>query len=289
MTVATIARVCENCLGTKWDELFASVCGYCAGSGEWTPSPFGGRFKRAVSEDPMPEFGEPSDSPRAAAPAPAAARVDWGWTKHDGEWAALAPIGTQVEAGPVTLVTKAGKRTDVWCTGKVIARLRYGLVCEFTDLPAQPVGEEAPGREAGDGAPATGSAVETPDCTSSPAPVDLDLTGLVTGLYAVPGGTRLKLDIDVVTEGRWAGWVFVRNAAEYGDHAGERLGTQRPGQMYRGKATAALAAILADPFEAMAEYGRITGRCGACGRKLEDADSVARGMGPVCAAKWGGR
>jgi len=113
----------------------------------------------------------------------------------------------------------------------------------------------------------------------------LDLTGMVPGCYAVPGGdTRLKLKIDVVTSGKWAGWVFVKDAAAYGQ--GKRYGSQKPGALYTGQAQDALRAILADPRAAAAAYGHLTSTCGVCGAPLEQADSVARGIGPVCAAKY---
>lgn len=38
----------------------------------------------------------------------------------------------------------------------------------------------------------------------------------------------------------------------------------------------------ADPLATLATFGLKTGTCGICGRRLEDADSVARGIGPVC-------
>ena len=114
----------------------------------------------------------------------------------------------------------------------------------------------------------------------------LDLTGLVSGMYAVPNGdTRLKLQIDVVSKGKWAGWCFVRDGAVYGE--GQRYGSQRPGATYKGAVEAALAAIVADPQAAMAAYGHLTSTCGMCRRPLEDAESVARGIGPVCARKAG--
>lgn len=114
----------------------------------------------------------------------------------------------------------------------------------------------------------------------------LDLSGLPSGTYAVPGGdTRLKVRIDNVTEGKWAGWVFVKDGAVYGQ--GRRYGSQRPGATYHGEVEDALRTILADPQEAMAAYGRLTETCGLCGRHLEDKASVARGIGPVCAAKAG--
>jgi hypothetical protein len=118
------------------------------------------------------------------------------------------------------------------------------------------------------------------------APAGLDLSDVPAGFYAVPNGTtRLKVKIDKVTKGKWAGWTFVKDGAVYGSEA--RYGSQKPGQFYSGRIAAELAAIAADPAAAMAEYGHLTGSCGRCNRPLEDADSVARGIGPVCAGKMG--
>lgn len=50
---------------------------------------------------------------------------------------------------------------------------------------------------------------------------------------------------------------------------------------------AAVVAAAADPQAATIRYGRLTGRCGCCGRELENAESVARGIGPICAEKYG--
>lgn len=113
----------------------------------------------------------------------------------------------------------------------------------------------------------------------------LDLSGLPAGNYAVPGGTRLKVTIDAPTDGKWAGWVFVKNGTEYGEGAGAKFGSQRPGGTYKGQIETELAIILADPRAALAEYGHITSHCGLCNRKLEDEASIARGFGPVCAQK----
>jgi hypothetical protein len=114
----------------------------------------------------------------------------------------------------------------------------------------------------------------------------LDLTGLPSGHYAVPGGdTRLKVRIDKPTKGNWAGFVFVKDGAEYGQE--RRYGMQKPGQAYRGDIEDALRAIVADPQAAAHRYGELTGRCAICNRQLEDEQSVARGIGPICWSNLG--
>ena len=113
----------------------------------------------------------------------------------------------------------------------------------------------------------------------------IDLSGIPAGRYAVPGGdTRLKIEIDKPDNGTWAGWIFVRDAAEYGH--GTRYGKQAPGKVYQGAVQAELLAILADPFEASKAYGRLVSRCGVCNRALEDEESVAAGIGPICARRF---
>jgi hypothetical protein len=42
-----------------------------------------------------------------------------------------------------------------------------------------------------------------------------------------------------------------------------------------------------NPAEVASEYGRLTGNCCFCSRKLDDARSTAVGYGPVCAEKFG--
>jgi len=45
-------------------------------------------------------------------------------------------------------------------------------------------------------------------------------------------------------------------------------------------------AIEADPRSAVVKHGKQTGICGICGRELTDPDSIAAGIGPICAAKF---
>jgi len=116
----------------------------------------------------------------------------------------------------------------------------------------------------------------------------LDLAALPAGRYGVPHTdetNRLKVRIDKPVTGKWAGWMFVKDAAEYG--FAKRYGKQAPGGTYIGDIVPELQAILADPAEAAAKYWALTGNCMMCNRHLEAADSVKRGLGPVCAGKVG--
>lgn len=104
-----------------------------------------------------------------------------------------------------------------------------------------------------------------------------------TGYYAIDG-KRYKLDAP--TTGKWAGWQFLKTGSDY--HDTQRMLSVRPsGELGNctEHARQVYAQIIADPVQAMLDYAAITGVCGVCGRKLEDATSVAIGIGPVCLNK----
>lgn len=50
---------------------------------------------------------------------------------------------------------------------------------------------------------------------------------------------------------------------------------------------ASLLKIAADPAGEARDYGKETGKCCCCGRELTDPDSIAAGIGPICAEGWG--
>lgn len=113
----------------------------------------------------------------------------------------------------------------------------------------------------------------------------IDLHELPSGFYAVPSDydTRLKIAVRRPKKNsKWFGWIFVDDGAEYG--ARKNYGRQGPDAMYTGLIKEQLKAVLEDPIAALQAYGRLTGSCGVCGRILEDEESVARGIGPIC---WG--
>jgi Family of unknown function (DUF6011) len=59
----------------------------------------------------------------------------------------------------------------------------------------------------------------------------------------------------------------------------------RPGVNQAGLIEA-LRAIEADPEAAAVLHGRASGRCSVCSRDLTDPESIARGIGPICAEKF---
>ena len=98
------------------------------------------------------------------------------------------------------------------------------------------------------------------------------------GRYAVDTeeGHLAFYRVDRPTEGKWAGYTFVKVQASDELHR------------VRGQAAkAVLAKIAVDPQAAMLRYGQEIGECGHCGRTLTDETSRARGIGPVCAGRMG--
>jgi hypothetical protein len=101
------------------------------------------------------------------------------------------------------------------------------------------------------------------------------------GYYAVQASPALVLFYRV-SQGkagtRWEGYTFLdRVHGAPGDFRKEAI---------RGvSARSTLARIASDTEGAAALFGRAHGVCGLCSSPLTDPESIARGIGPVCAAK----
>lgn len=83
-----------------------------------------------------------------------------------------------------------------------------------------------------------------------------------------------------------AGSIYVKAAD------GEYLGKITAGKFRRSFAcdevtAGEVLAAGADPLAAAVAYGRRTGSCACCGLELTNAESIERGIGPICASKWG--
>jgi hypothetical protein len=112
---------------------------------------------------------------------------------------------------------------------------------------------------------------------------------------AASGKKRLKLKLVAGAE------AFVFSPAPmHGKNAGAiyvKSGTDYLGKVAGGKFIAAfgcdeikkglIVEACADPEQAAIAYGKQFGSCSCCGRTLSDPVSVERGIGPICADKWG--
>jgi hypothetical protein len=85
---------------------------------------------------------------------------------------------------------------------------------------------------------------------------------------------------------QWEGEIFLRD----GD---TKLGTiKRDGRFVAKRECteakqAEIVATMSDPLKAAVAYGRRTGTCSICGAELTNGVSIDRGIGPICAEKFG--
>ena len=93
-------------------------------------------------------------------------------------------------------------------------------------------------------------------------------------------GKWMFYQVDKPTEGRWKGYTFVKMLIG-------APGSYRKESLKVGAAMKVLERINEDPKKAMLDYGLQSGVCGRCSSPLTDPDSLARGIGPKCAAKSG--
>jgi hypothetical protein len=89
---------------------------------------------------------------------------------------------------------------------------------------------------------------------------------------------------------KYSGQLMVTDGGQYPNNRwfGRVEGTEFHASRDTSPAVRALLSGLSDDPEAViGGYGRLTGGCALCGRALDDPESIDRGVGPVCARKWG--
>lgn len=94
--------------------------------------------------------------------------------------------------------------------------------------------------------------------------------------YAVELDGKLRFFHVQHGEGKWRGWVFVK------EQAGPTIFPVKDAF----RKALILEAIAADVKSSLARYGRELGICGACGLPLTDETSRAEGIGPICRNKF---
>lgn len=105
------------------------------------------------------------------------------------------------------------------------------------------------------------------------------------------GLKRLKLRIagfafsPAPTSGRNAGAIYVKRGADY-------LGKVQGGKLVclphvDAETRARVVSIASDPEQAAVAHGMQTGTCSCCGAELTNKESIERGIGPICASRYG--
>lgn len=109
------------------------------------------------------------------------------------------------------------------------------------------------------------------------------------------GLKRLNLTIGAVSfsrapdHGKNPGCLYMkdRNTGAYLG-AIERTGALRTMREFTASHQSTLEGIGSDALAAAKLHGQQTGECSCCGRELTDPESIAAGIGPICASKWFG-
>ena len=86
--------------------------------------------------------------------------------------------------------------------------------------------------------------------------------------------------------GKNPGAIYVKHSdgSYLGKVAGSRLFTV---STVSPQVEAEIVGVAADPMNAAIAYGKKYGKCSVCARTLSDEDSIKRGMGAVCAERFG--
>lgn len=122
-------------------------------------------------------------------------------------------------------------------------------------------------------------------------------SALIRALKVAPRRPVQAQDVyENVPDGNYA----ILNASGNGDVVFYRVWTRRDGSrgvdlqvsddflpVARAQVSGIMDRIAQDPGRALTRYGHEIGRCGVCNRTLTDEVSRERGIGPVCASKYG--
>ncbi len=109
-------------------------------------------------------------------------------------------------------------------------------------------------------------------------------------IAAIPVGGRGSAHYALVIDGETKFYLVERS--DSGKWAGRTVAKVQAGPAYhrleKGAQIGVLGRIAADPRAAAKLYAQEVGQCSQCNSPLTDDESRARGMGPVCAGRFGG-
>jgi hypothetical protein len=121
--------------------------------------------------------------------------------------------------------------------------------------------------------------------------VSVEAIEVAFGKAKQAGIRRPKLRLDSFTfspasaDGKNAGALYVKEGETYlGKIAGGKLFASRDCSSENQER---ILAVAADPEQAAVAYGKRFGQCSVCARELTNEDSINRGIGPICAERFG--
>ena len=180
----------------------------------------------------------------------------------------------------------ARQKEEGTVTGRIACGHCHGRHGSVSEVRACSTGRPAPAAAPVVEAPAPARSLGTFAGNANEAALKAELRVLevdaAPGRYAIDGDAETPVrfySIEVPSEGRWAGFVFVKQVTGHVGEEGVRVKSPRA----RVEVLAAIAA--AGPLEAAQRYGREIGRCSRCNRLLTNAESREYGIGPECRAK----
>ena len=266
---------------------FTETCWKCKGTGKWAGygDCMGDRTCTACMGKGHKEF---KTSPEARAKARDGAAVR---AVKAAQTAAQKEVAN-IEAFKAAKPEVYGWMTKAASTGFEFAESLLGAVAKYGDLTERQLATA----ERLAAAQAERDAARVAKAAEAKAAAPAVNVGRLEAAFAAAKAAKLKWpkitigDIRISPAGENSsnrGALYVKNKA-----TDLYLGKVQNGQFYASRDCSASAKdevtkLLNDPMAYAEAYGKQTGHCCICSRELTDPQSVARGIGPICADKFG--
>ena len=260
-------------------ESFTEVCPKCRGTGKfvgYTGRVFGDCFtckgagKRSYKTAPEVR----AQARQRTATAKAAVVAD-----HQAELAWLAETLARRDRLPEGYATMLGEFQSRLLAGHELSEKQMAVIAKGMERSAQWAAERAQ--------------------KASAAGLDLDVAPIRNVLQS-----RRKVMVALFTfslapdHGSNPGAIYVKDNGQYVGKIAAGASTFRPGRDFDQSRLPALREAMANPAEAvkadaarraklLLEDPTMSIPCGCCGLTLTNPESIARGIGPICAGKWG--
>lgn len=266
--------------GSETFTKYSEICPKCNGSGRyWRPSSRGVQCFACKGRGKFTYKTPPEVRARARERAAIAkVKLADNTARQAGEWATQHPL----EAA--WIITAAGRGFG-FAVAMRDALAKYGALTERQLETVVRLTAQDAERDAARKAEAEARTTAAPAIT-----VEAIEVAMSNAREAGIKRPRLRLADFVFSpapaSGKNAGALYVKT------NGGDYLGKVQGGKFVRAfgvaeEVAAEVVAVAADPKQAAVAYGKKYGSCACCGRELSNPESIALGIGPICAGKYG--